>query len=287
MIGNLVLDDIITSTGDVRHGTPGGAVVYAALGAALWGVSVGVVAAAGTNYPVDVLASLARRGVDLGGVRKVDEPGLHVRIAHGVTTRHITHMAGSPSFAAWTPACEDLPPDWAHAGIVHLTPMPLDRQEAFVARLAAGPARASVDPHTAVTLGTKARWVRLLTRVDYAFMNEGQDDVALAEWPGPRLRLVLVKAGARGGRVRRADGPSVRWDPVDVAVVDPTGAGDAFAGGFLAGVLRGADETTSLQYALVSASFALAGWGASALLAATPEDAERRRRDVFETPGRT
>jgi len=60
---------------------------------------------------------------------------------------------------------------------------------------------------------------------------------------------------------------------------DPTGAGDAFAGGFLAAIVAGRTLEAALDQAIVSASFALEDWGARGLLAATREEADRRLRE--------
>ena len=37
VLGNLLVDDLVFQDGRTRMGEPGGAVLYAALGAALWG----------------------------------------------------------------------------------------------------------------------------------------------------------------------------------------------------------------------------------------------------------
>jgi sugar/nucleoside kinase (ribokinase family) len=63
--------------------------------------------------------------------------------------------------------------------------------------------------------------------------------------------------------------------------VDPTGAGDAFATGVVAGLLRGESAERALRRGLVSTSFALEDWGPRALLRATPSDAERRLAEWF------
>ena len=59
--GNLLLDDVVYADGTTRMGQPGGAALYAALGAALWGVRVGIVSRLGSDYPGDVIDTLADR----------------------------------------------------------------------------------------------------------------------------------------------------------------------------------------------------------------------------------
>jgi len=57
--------------------------------------------------------------------------------------------------------------------------------------------------------------------------------------------------------------------------------GDAFAGGFLSGLLAGEDAAGALERGVVSASFALEAWGAAGLIAATPAQARQRRAEWF------
>lgn len=72
--------------------------------------------------------------------------------------------------------------------------------------------------------------------------------------PGPRI--LVVKDGARVASAVTADGvctvPALR-----TAVVEPVGAGDAFAAGFLAGLLRGGTTTRALRLGHVTAVSAL------------------------------
>ena len=87
----------------------------------------------------------------------------------------------------------------------------------------------------------------LADHVDVVLMSDGEgqllygdsdpDVVASAALASGR-RLVAVKQGDQGALIATADG---RWmiPPFPVRVVEPTGAGDAFAAGLLAGVLEG------------------------------------------------
>jgi cytidine kinase len=97
---------------------------------------------------------------------------------------------------------------------------------------------------------------------------------------GGRLRFVAFKRGRQGGLLYDArERAFIEWPPVPRLSGDPTGAGDAFAGGFLAAIVAQRPLESALDQAIVSASFALEGWGATALLAATREEADRRLRE--------
>ncbi len=60
--GNLVVDDIVLPDGTRRDCQAGGAVLYAALGAALWGAPVVLVAPVGDDYPNATLSALEAWG---------------------------------------------------------------------------------------------------------------------------------------------------------------------------------------------------------------------------------
>jgi len=279
VIGNLVIDDIAGPDGDIRAGVAGGAVVYAALGAALWGARVGLVAIAGADYPRDVFERLRERGVALDGLSYREGRGLRVRLAHAGDVSTIDPLPGRLPYAAWTPAEATIPHTWRTVRAVFLTPMPLERQQALLEVAVSHGAEVSLAPHSAMTSGTRDRWVALLRRAVRFFVNGAR--WPSWPWPGGTLKTIVITEGSRGGRLLGPEGIGRVWQPLTHGVVDPTGAGDAFAGGFLAAVLKGESEEAAIARGLVSASFALEGWGASALLAATPEDAEARRQQWF------
>src|SRR5262245_16925800 len=75
-LGNLIVDDMVFTDGRTRFGQAGGAMLYATLGASVWGVTVAVVAPVGSDYPRETLEALKARGVDLSGLRPLGRPGL-------------------------------------------------------------------------------------------------------------------------------------------------------------------------------------------------------------------
>jgi 2-dehydro-3-deoxygluconokinase len=98
-----------------------------------------------------------------------------------------------------------------------------------------------------------------LPGADEAVLLTGESDPVRAAADLARLgpRQVVIKLGPRGAL---AYGPAgvveVRATPLP-RVIDPVGAGDAFAAGFLAGQLRGLDVAASLALANRCGAYAM------------------------------
>lgn len=98
---------------------------------------------------------------------------------------------------------------------------------------------------------------------------------------GPRI--IVIKRGAQGQLVYDADAKKRYEIPAYPArLADPTGAGDAFCGGFLAGFQRTNDPKEAALYGNVSASLKIEGIGPFATLDAMPGLAEARLHALKE-----
>jgi cytidine kinase len=289
--GNLLIDDVVFADGRTSMGEPGGAALYTALGASLWGVRVGVLSVAGGDYPRPALEALGARGADLAGVRRVDSPALRTWLLYERAGRQVVHQLGGATHVEVSPAPGDLPEAWRTSRIVHLAPMPFGVQAEWTRHLADRGSFTSLDPYEIVREENLSAWREVLSRVDALFVSE--DDLALEghaqdsqcvleRLATDRTRWIVFKRGARGGCiVERGLGAPVEWKALGDRIVDATGAGDAFAGGFLAGLARGESRDVSIERGVVAASFAIEAWGAAGLLAANPERAEERRQAWF------
>jgi sugar/nucleoside kinase (ribokinase family) len=289
--GNLLIDDIVLPSGETLMGIPGGAVLYSALAASLWGARVGVLSVRGVDYPEAALDALVVRGVDLAGVRAITAPGLRTWLLYERHGRRVVHQLGCPSHEEVSPRPEDLPTPWRGAAAVHIAPMPFAVQAPLVRTLrqAMPSALFSIDPHEPVADQSLAAWRTLLANVGAVFVSEDElrlEDVAndpgaaLQRLGGGALRgIAAIRLGARGGRLIefRADAhDAYEWRGWGGPVIDTTGAGDAFAAGFLIGRVRGEPIERCCAMGVVSASFAIEERGVAGLLAATREDAARR-----------
>jgi ribokinase len=92
--------------------------------------------------------------------------------------------------------------------------------------------------------------------------------------------IVVGKLGSRGSVVVAPDHEPIEVPPYPVSAPDPTGAGDAYAGGFMAGFAATGDPAVAACCATVSASFAVEDFGPYRLLAATAAEARKRLQHV-------
>ena len=94
-------------------------------------------------------------------------------------------------------------------------------------------------------------------------------------------KTVVLKLGSSGCQLYvRGLGLIAEIPVVDVEAVDPTGAGDAFCGGFLAGFMATSDLVTAARYGTVSASYAVEARGLDGLIRSTPSDAAERLASI-------
>ena len=291
LLGNLLVDDVVFADGTTRMGQPGGALLYGALGATVWEARPGLVSVLGNDYPAPILDKLQRRGVDLTGVHRLDRPGVRTWLLYEGDVRRLIHRLGCPTHEEVSPWPALIPSEWKNAPAFHLAPMPFEVQRTLLTALRAHRAFISIDPHQPVTEETLPKWREALADAD-AFLP-GEDELlldgaqanpqqALRRLVNGRLRFVVFKRGAKGGILYDAYEQRVHaWDAQVAAVVDQTGAGDAFGVGLVLAHLAGLPIEACLQRAVVTASFAVADWGPESLLAATRVDAEARLQQWY------
>jgi sugar/nucleoside kinase (ribokinase family) len=287
LLGNLLVDDIVLPDGATRMGQAGGALLYSALGATLWGARPGLVSIVGDDYPRDVLQALQERGADLSGVHALGGSGVRTWLLYEGRDRRLIHRLGCPTHEQVSPPPSLIPAAWTGAPAFHLGPMPFDVQRTLVTSLRGQQRRfVSVDPHLAVSDQTLDDWRDVLAHVDAFFPGEDElllegartdPERALPRLVSGRLRFVVFKRGPTGGVLYDAHSNGFHtWSARADVVVDPTGAGDAFSAGFVLAHLEGLPVDACLHRAVVTASLAVEGWGPDGLLAASGADANAR-----------
>lgn len=298
IVGNLTIDDVVLPDGTTRMASAGGNSLYAALGARLWQPAVGIVTRRGEDFPHDLTAALHNLGVATDGI--VDIPGPTVR------NWVIYEANGERRWLYRTPRARsrevavqpgDLPRAWLQADpspVVHVTAMPIAAAEAIVETIR------QLAPRALITLDTHEDYVRdyrqrlrtLAARVDVFLPSRseltdlvGYDDplralIDLTSLPTP---LIVIKMGAHGALLW--DKANQTLHEIGVApgpVVDVTGAGDAFCGGFAAALSLGCNALDAAQRAALSAACAMADF--TSLRLAEVDPAEIRERLLHDPP---
>ncbi|MBI4667598.1 MAG: hypothetical protein HY747_00165 [Elusimicrobia bacterium] len=134
---------------------------------------------------------------------------------------------------------------------------------------------------------------KILPRVNIFFMNEseakrfsGEPKVLRAARTISRLgpRLVIIKSGEHGAMAYDGETDNCFWAPAfpTFEVVDPTGAGDSFAGGFLGTAVSSGDpfHPSMIKKALfmgnVMSSFAISAVSIDGLVSLKSEEIAKR-----------
>jgi pfkB family carbohydrate kinase len=117
--------------------------------------------------------------------------------------------------------------------------------------------------------------------VENLFPGDAMQMEDCARWFAERgPRLVVIKLGSDGCYVyeRGAKGQAQQWHvpALPVNVVDVTGAGDTFCGGFMADFVQHADPTRAAVTGTVAASFCIEDYGALHVLEAKPHEIDHR-----------
>ncbi|MCY7307594.1 MAG: PfkB family carbohydrate kinase [Rhodoferax sp.] len=185
---------------------------------------------------------------------------------------------------------DHVPEAYRAARGVHLAPNGVAAQQAL-ARELCGPDRTiTLDPGSHAAHWRTSPLSELLAGLDAVLPSEKELLLMLdAASPEEALRA-LVRAGVPVALVKRADAGSMfasrdasgcrRLPAIPVEVQDPTGAGDAFCGGFLAGLVATGEPLCAALCGTVSASFAIESFGPFQLLGASRAEAAARFRTL-------
>ena len=302
VVGSVALDTVETPL-ESQDDLLGGAASHFSISASLF-TRIRLVAVIGEDFPDEKLAVRRRRDVDLGGLARAPGPSFrwHGRY-HADMDHRDTLELQLGVFATFRP---QLPQGWENTPVVFQANIDPDLQlhvldQASRARLTA------CDTIEHWIDAKREQVAAMLSRVDLVFMNEDEARLfagtsnlhrAAALILDLGCRAVLLKKGENGVLVaRRRPDDSIESFvcsayPLE-SVVDPTGAGDAFAGGVMGWLAAHADfDLVRLREAVVvgtvMASFAVEGFGPGALEWVTAESVRGRYatlREMSMLPG--
>ncbi len=248
---------------------------------------VQVVGVVGDDYPIGELDFLEHRGADLSGIQKVDgESFFWAGRYHFDLNSRDTLETKLGVFADFEP---QIPDGFRASRFVFLGNIDPALQHDVLDQVSA-PEVVACDTMNFWIDGARDRLLSLLDRVRILIVNDEEvrqladepNILKAARWVQERgPEVVVVKKGEHGAILFARDWLFfVPGYPLE-DVFDPTGAGDAFAGGFI-GYLAGAGsmEPHDLRLAMVHGSalgsFAVERFSVSRLRELTMDDVRRR-----------
>jgi len=270
VVGSIALDSVLTPFGDTADDPGGSALFFAAAAALLHPVQV--VGVVGSDYPWSALEALARRGVDLAGVERAEGESFRWKgkYSYDLSSRE-TLETRLGVFAGFRPK---IPAAFRDARFVFLGNIDPELQLGVLDQ---------VKEPKLVACDTMNYWIQskrdvlleLLRHIDMLIVNDGEARELSGEWNiyraarwlltrGPRL--AVIKQGEHGAILMAHDYTfKVPAYPLE-EVFDPTGAGDAFAGGLMGHLARSNDVSEAnlrqaMVYGAAMGSFAVEEFG--------------------------
>jgi sugar/nucleoside kinase (ribokinase family) len=290
-LSNLIIDDIVLADGRSFMNTLGGAGTHTLVGMRPWSQALGFIAYCGDDFDPQHRIFLEGMGVDLRGI--VRRPGLRTARAWQLfepNERRIEVFRTSlEEFMLSKPQFEDIPPDYLQARGYHIQWGSLDELTKMLTQLrAANPSvQIGCEPSISQLAGSLDAHRPILSQTDL-FTPDLEEAGALTgatDVPGmidtllnAGARLVALRMGAAGSLVGTSAGDYYRIPAVPPSeLVDVTGAGNAYCGGFIVGLGRGEEPAQAAARAAASASFALEQVGVPFFDDEKSVQAERRR----------
>ncbi len=290
VVGSIAFDSVTTPFGSAEREL-GGSAVYAALAAAHFG-PVRIVGPVGDDFGPEHRDVLAGGGVDVSEIEHVARTktfSWRGRYEFDLSVAH-TEETALNVFDGWRPRLSE---EARASDVLFLAAMDPESQAAV---------RADWGEGRLCALDTIAYWIEherdalvdAISRVDVVLLND-QEARALTRTPmllgaareiaswGPRA--VVIKLGEYGCALLHEDRYfSLPGYPLE-RIADPTGAGDAYAGGFLGYLDLARGELTAevlrraVTYGSVLASYCVEDFGARRIVGLTDHEVQYRAAD--------
>ncbi len=266
VVGSVAFDSVETRAGK-RTEVLGGAASYFSVAASFL-APVRLTAVVGTDFPEAHTKLLESHGVDLAGLERV--AGRTFRWAGVYANDFSTRTTLDTQLNVFQDFRPKLPPAWASSEYVFLANIDPVLQ-LNVLEQTSKPKFVACDTMNFWIEGKRPDLMRLLPRVDMLLLNDEEARQLSGEANLPAAARAIRAMGPKAVVIKRGDAGALLFHEGGVFaapafpiedVVDPTGAGDSFAGGFMGWMAREGTVTpatirTAMILGSVLASFSV------------------------------
>ncbi|TFG46142.1 MAG: sugar kinase [Gemmatimonadales bacterium] len=287
VVGSVALDSIHTPFGETADALGGSAVYFSVAGSLMHPVHV--VGVVGDDYPVAELDRLAPRGIDWSGVERAKGESFRWKgkYSYDLQSRE-TLETRLGVFASFQPK---IPAALRAAKLVFLGNIDPALQNGVLDQVTS-PSLVVCDTMNYWIQSAKPELMKLLKRVDILMVNDGEARELSGDWNIHRAGRWILAHGPKRVVIKQGEFGALLIEPGRTfyapaypleEVFDPTGAGDAFAGGFMGYLARaGATDSDHLRRAMIygaaMGSFAVSQFGIKGFDGVTTVDIEKRVR---------
>lgn len=291
VVGSVAYDTVETTTGKADDALGGSATYFSV--AARFFAPVSMVGVVGTDFRPDSKQILVDRGIDVRGLEQ--KPGKtfrwHGRYHEDMNKRDTLSLALNV-FESFEP---NLLPDQRRCDYLFLANIAPELQERVLSQVKS-PKLVAGDTmnHWITERGPELK--KLLANIDILTLNDEEARMLSGEHNLVKAGKAILKMGPKTALVKRGEYGVIQFSaegmfavpayPLE-EVLDPTGAGDTFAGAFMGYLARNGRITestlrTAAVYGTVLASFVVERFSLDRLLDLAWEEIEQRYRAFIE-----
>jgi sugar/nucleoside kinase (ribokinase family) len=259
VVGSVAFDSVETRAGK-RDEVLGGAASYFSVAASFF-APVRLVAVVGSDFPDQHRALLEKHGVDLAGLERAE--GRTFRWAGRYSPDFATRTTLDTQLNVFETFRPKLPAAWRDSELVFLANIDPELQLSVLDQVTR-PRFVACDTMNFWIEGKRPALEKLLARVDMLLLNDEEARQLSGVANLPAAARAIRAMGPRAVVVKRGDAGALLFHEAGVfaapafpieTVVDPTGAGDSFAGGFMGWLARaGATSPMDIRTAMILGS---------------------------------
>lgn len=265
VVGSVALDSVETIHGKTKRAL-GGSAVHFSLSASQFS-PVKMVGVVGEDFPEKYCGYLKRRNICLDGLEVTPGKTFHWVGRYDRDFKNAETIATELNvFQYFKPKLND---DHRRCGVLFLANIDPDLQRSVLDQMGE-PRLVACDTMNYWISLKKPSLLKLLKKVDILFVNEEEARQLTGEYNLIKAARKIMKMGPRGIIVKRGDSGAMMFFKENILsipahpiekVMDPTGAGDTFAGGFM-GYLAAAPDwknfdviRRAMSYGTIMSSF--------------------------------
>ena len=287
VVGSIALDSIFTPFGQTADALGGSAVYFSVAGSLLHPVQV--VGVIGQDYPEHELERLAPRGIDWSGVERASGESFRWKgkYSYDLQSRE-TLETRLGVIANFQPR---LPDSFRSSRFLFLGNIDPELQLGVLEQVQK-PELVVCDTMNYWIQSKKTALLQLLSRVDVLMVNDSEARELSGDWNIHRAGRWILARGPKRVVIKQGEHGALLIEPRRTFYVpayplenvfDPTGAGDAFAGGFMAYLARTrsvAEDNVrrAMVYGAAMGSYAVEQFGIRGFDRVTLADVEQRVR---------